>query len=103
MAQTGDPTGTGMGGSDYPDLRAEFSTEPFLRGTIGMARAQHPDSANSQFFICLEDAEFLNRQYTVFAEVVEGMEHVDAIAKGEPPEEPDYIVTMRLAETDDEK
>jgi cyclophilin family peptidyl-prolyl cis-trans isomerase len=91
-----------MGGSDYPDLRAEFSPEPFLRGTIGMARSQHPDSANSQFFICLEDAEFLNRQYTVFAEVIEGMEHVDAIAKGEPPEKPDYIVTMRPADTDDE-
>ena len=102
MAQTGDPTGTGMGGSDYPDLRAEFSPEPFLRGTIGMARSQHPDSANSQFFICLEDADFLNRQYTVFAEVIEGMEHIDAIAKGEPPEKPDYIVTMRPADTDDE-
>ena len=96
MAQTGDPTGTGMGGSDYPDLRAEFSSEPFRRGTLGMARSQHPDSANSQFFICFDDASFLNGQYTVFGEVVEGMEHVDAIAKGEPPATPDKMISVRL-------
>lgn len=96
MAQTGDPTGTGMGGSDYPDLRAEFSNEPFKRGTLGMARSQHPDSANSQFFICFEDSTWLNGQYTVFGEVVEGMEHIDAIAKGEPPANPDSIISMRL-------
>ena len=100
MAQTGDPTGTGMGGSDYPDLRAEFSNEPFVRGTLGMARSQHPDSANSQFFICFEDAQFLNRQYTVWGEVVEGMEYVDAIKRGEPPVDPDKIISMRLEESD---
>ena len=98
MAQTGDPTGTGMGGSEYPDLRAEFSDAPFQRGTLGMARSQHPDSANSQFFICLDDSTWLNGQYTVFGEVVEGMEHVDAIAKGEPPATPDAIISMRLAD-----
>lgn len=96
MAQTGDPTGTGMGGSDYPDLRAEFSGEPFRRGTLGMARSQHPDSANSQFFICFQDASWLNGQYTVFGEVVEGMEHIDAITRGEPPAEPDQIITLTL-------
>ena len=96
MAQTGDPTGTGMGGSDYPDLRAEFSSEPFKRGTLGMARSQHPDSANSQFFICFDDATWLNGQYTVFGEVTEGMELIDAIAKGEPPADPDKIISMRL-------
>ena len=98
MAQTGDPTGTGMGGSDYPDLRAEFSNEPFVRGTLGMARSQHPDSANSQFFICFDDARFLDGQYTVFGQVIEGMEHVDAIAKGEPPAEPDSIISLKLAD-----
>ena len=96
MAQTGDPTGTGMGGSDYPDLRAEFSSEPFLRGTLGMARSQHPDSANSQFFICFQDASWLNGQYTVFGEVVEGMEHIDAITRGEPPAEPDQIISLTM-------
>ena len=96
MAQTGDPTGTGMGGSDYPDLRAEFSGEPFRRGTLGMARSQHPDSANSQFFICFQDASWLNGQYTVFGEVVEGMEHIDAITRGEPPVEPDQIISLTL-------
>ena len=96
MAQTGDPTGTGMGGSDYPDLRAEFSGEPFRRGTLGMARSQHPDSANSQFFICFQDASWLNGQYTVFGEVVEGMEHIDAITRGEPPAEPDQIISLTL-------
>ena len=96
MAQTGDPTGTGMGGSDYPDLRAEFTNEPFVRGTLGMARSQHPDSANSQFFICFQDASWLNGQYTVFGEVVEGMEHIDSITRGEPPAEPDQIISLTL-------
>lgn len=98
MAQTGDPTGTGMGGSEYPDLRAEFSNEPFKRGTLGMARSQHPDSANSQFFICFEDASWLNGQYTIFGEVIEGMEHIDAVEKGEPPANPDKIISLRLAD-----
>lgn len=97
MAQTGDPTGTGMGGSDYPDLRAEFSKIPFKRGTLGMARSQNPDSANSQFFICFDDAPWLNGQYTVFGAVVAGMEHVDALARGEPPAVPDKIVSLRAA------
>ena len=97
MAQTGDPTGTGMGGSEYPDLRAEFSRIPFERGTLGMARSQHPDSANSQFFICFDSASFLNGQYTVWGQVVEGMEHVDKIAHGEPPADPDKIVRMVVA------
>ena len=96
MAQTGDPTGTGTGGSSYPDLRAEFSNAAFRRGTIGMARAQNPHSANSQFFICFADARFLDAQYTVWGEVIEGMEHVDAIARGEPPAVPDKIVSLRL-------
>ena len=97
MAQTGDPTGTGMGGSDLPDLKAEFSPEPFRRGTLGMARSQSPDSANSQFFIMFADGEWLNRQYTVFGEVVEGMEFVDNIKRGEPVQNPDKIVRMRVA------
>jgi peptidylprolyl isomerase len=97
MAQTGDPTGTGAGGSSYPDVRAEFSHMPFVRGTIGMARAQSPDSANSQFFICFGDAQFLNGQYTAWGEVVEGMEFVDAIVRGEPPTTPDVIVKMTVA------
>ena len=96
MAQTCAPPGTGMGGSDYPDLRAEFSSEPFRRGTLGMARSQPPDSANSQFFICFQDASWLNGQYTVFGEVVEGMEHIDAITRGEPPAEPDQIISLTL-------
>ena len=91
MAQGGDPTGTGMGGSDRPDLPAEFSKEPHVRGTASMARAQNPNSANSQFFICFDDARFLDGQYTVWGEVVEGMEHVDQIAKGEPPPQPDVM------------
>jgi peptidylprolyl isomerase len=92
MAQTGDPTGTGTGGSNYPDLKAEFSKEPFVRGTVGMARAQSPNSANSQFFICFGDASFLNGQYTVVGEVVSGMENVDKIKTGEPVRNPDRIV-----------
>ena len=98
MAQTGDPTGTGMGGSDLPDIRAEFSDEQFVRGTLGMARSQHPDSANSQFFICFEEASFLNGQYTVFGKVVEGMEYIDKVMRGEPPDYPDKIVSMKLSD-----
>lgn len=97
MAQTGDPTGTGMGGSDYPDLRAEFSRVPFERGTLGMARSQHPDSANSQFFICFEESSFLNKNYTVWGQVVEGMQYVDNITRGEPPANPDKIIRMVVA------
>ena len=92
----GDPTGTGMGGSDKPDLKAEFSREPHVRGAASMARAQNPNSANSQFFICLDDAGFLDGQYTVWGEVVEGMEHVDALPKGEPPRTPGKIVKASL-------
>ncbi len=98
MAQTGDPTGTGYGGSDYPDLRAEFSNKPFERGTIGMARSSNPNSGNSQFFICFEPAPFLNGQYTVWGTVIEGMENVDKIARGEPPANPDKIVKMTVVE-----
>ena len=98
MAQTGDPTGTGYGGSDYPDLRAEFSNKPFERGTIGMARSSNPNSANSQFFICFEPASFLNGQYTVWGTVIEGMENVDKIARGEPPANPDKIIKMTIVE-----
>ncbi len=96
MAQTGDPTGTGTGGSDKPDLPAEFSNVPFERGTVGMARTSDPNSANSQFFICFGDATFLDRQYTVWGNVVEGMEHVDALPKGEPPRTPGKIVKASL-------
>ncbi|HYD12761.1 MAG TPA: peptidylprolyl isomerase [Allosphingosinicella sp.] len=96
MAQGGDPTGTGMGGSDRPDLPAEFSDEPHVRGTASMARAQNPNSANSQFFICFEDCGFLDGQYTVWGEVVEGMEHVDNLPKGEPPRAPGKIVKASL-------
>ena len=97
MAQGGDPTGTGYSGSDKPDLKAEFNAEPHLRGVCSMARTAVPDSANSQFFICLDDARFLDRQYTVWGEVTEGMEHVDALPKGEPPREPGKIVKATVA------
>lgn len=99
MAQTGDPTGTGTGGSSYPDLKAEFSQTPYKRGTIGMARTMNPDSANSQFFICFSDdgCSFLTGQYTVWGQVTEGMEHVDAVARGEPPANPDKIIKASLA------
>ena len=102
MAQTGDPTGTGTGGSKLPDLKAEFTATPFKRGTLGMARASSPDSANSQFFICLADSSFLNNQYTVFGQVTAGMDVVDKIKKGAEADNgkvdsPDKIVTMRLA------
>ncbi len=94
MAQTGDPTGTGSGGSKYPDLPAEFTPTAFERGTIGAARANEPNTANSQFFICFTHAPNLNRLYTVWGRVVDGMPHVDQVAKGEPPPTPDKIVRM---------
>jgi peptidylprolyl isomerase len=96
MAQGGDQTGTGTGGSKKPDLKAEFSREPHVRGTASMARAQNPDSANSQFFICFGDAHFLDGQYTVWGQVIEGMDHVDALPKGEPPRVPGKIVKASL-------
>ncbi|HET7335646.1 MAG TPA: peptidylprolyl isomerase [Rhizomicrobium sp.] len=102
MAQTGDPTGTGSGGSDLPDLRAEFSKENHVRGTCAMARTSAPNSANSQFFICFADASWLNGQYTVWGKVVEGMEHVDAIKQGGEHNngaidgEPDRIIKARV-------
>jgi len=97
MAQVGCPHGIGTGGSSKPDLKAEFNEEPHVRGTCSMARAQNPDSANSQFFICFEDAPFLNRQYTVWGQVIEGMENVDQIKRGEPVKDPDSIVLMKVA------
>ncbi|MGE0022931.1 MAG: peptidylprolyl isomerase [Hyphomicrobium sp.] len=100
MAQTGDPTGTGMGGSSYPDLAAEFNDLPFKRGTIGAARTMDPNSANSQFFICFADTDHLNGKYTVWGQVASGMEYVDMIAKGEPPATPDTIEKMYMASED---
>ena len=97
MAQGGDPTGTGMGGSKLPDLEAEFNSEPHVRGVCSMARSQNPNSANSQFFICFDDATFLDRQYTVWGQVESGMEHVDALPVGEPPREPGKIVKATVA------
>ena len=109
MAQTGDvqygnsnspsfnPSRAGMGGSSKPDLKAEFSNVNHARGVCSMARAQNPNSANSQFFICFEDAGFLNRQYTVWGQVIEGMENVDQIKRGEPVQDPDKIVSMKVA------
>jgi len=96
MAQGGDPTGTGMHGSEKPNLAQEFSGEPHVRGTCSMARSQDPNSANSQFFICFDDAAFLDGQYTVWGQVKEGMEHVDALPKGEPPAEPGKIKAMSV-------
>lgn len=96
MAQTGDPTGTGTGGSKYPDLPAEFNDTNFGRGAVGMARSQSPNSGNSQFFICFQDCSFLNNQYTVWGQVVEGMDVVDKITRGEPPRNPDKIVKMQV-------
>jgi cyclophilin family peptidyl-prolyl cis-trans isomerase len=96
MAQTGCPHGTGTGGSDLPDLKAEFNAEPHVRGTVSMARTNAPNSANSQFFICFDDARFLDKQYTVWGQVVEGMDHVDQIKRGEPVRDPDRIVSMRV-------
>ena len=97
MAQGGDPSGTGMGGSDKPDLKAEFNDAPHVRGTCSMARATNPNSANSQFFICFDDAGFLDGQYTVWGEVESGMEHVDALPKGEPPRAPGKIISAKVA------
>jgi cyclophilin family peptidyl-prolyl cis-trans isomerase len=96
MAQTGDPTGTGTGGSGKK-LKAEFSKEKHVRGTASMARAQNPDSGDSQFFICFDDAPFLNGQYTVWGAVIEGMDNVDKIKRGEPVNDPDRIVTAKMA------
>jgi peptidylprolyl isomerase len=96
MAQTGDPTGTGTGGSGKK-LKAEFNAEPHTRGAVSMARAQSPDSADSQFFICFDDATFLDRQYTVWGRVIEGMENVDKINRGEPPANPDKMLRVRVA------
>jgi cyclophilin family peptidyl-prolyl cis-trans isomerase len=103
MAQTGDPTGTGSGGSDLPDLKAEFSKESHKRGTVSAARSANPNSANSQFFICFDEAPWLDKQYSVWGEVTEGMEHVDAIKKGGEHNngaisgEPDKIIKARIA------
>lgn len=108
MAQTGDvehanmekdynPGRAGTGGSEHPDVPAEFSKLPHDRGTLGAARSANPDSANSQFFISFKDNHFLNGQYTVYGRVVEGMEHVDAIAKGEPPANPDRMISVKVA------
>ncbi|PZU85099.1 MAG: peptidylprolyl isomerase [Chelatococcus sp.] len=96
MAQVGCPHGTGTGGSDYPDLKQEFNAEPHVRGICSMARAQNPNSANSQFFIVFDDARFLDKQYTVWGQVVEGMENVDKIKRGEPVRDPDSIVSMKV-------
>jgi peptidylprolyl isomerase len=96
MAQGGDPSGNGTGGSTKPNLKAEFSSEPHVRGAVSMARTNDPNSANSQFFICFGDATFLDRQYTVWGNVIEGMDHVDALPKGEPPRTPGKIVKASL-------
>ena len=96
MAQTGDPTGTGMGGSGKK-LKAEFNKEPHVRGTVSMARAHDPNSGDSQFFICFDDVTFLDGQYTVWGTVIEGMENVDQIKRGEPVADPDKIVSMKVA------
>jgi peptidylprolyl isomerase len=97
MAQGGDPTGRGTGGSQLPNLKAEFSREPHVRGTASMARTNDPNSANSQFFICFDDARFLDGQYTVWGQVESGMEHVDALPKGEPPREPGRILKAKVS------
>jgi peptidylprolyl isomerase len=97
MAQGGDPTGTGTSGSTKPDLAQEFSAEPHVRGTCSMARTSDPNSANSQFFICFDDARFLDKQYTVWGQVEAGMELIDALPKGEPPRAPGKIVKARAA------
>jgi peptidylprolyl isomerase len=97
MAQTGCPQGTGTGGSKYPDLKQEFNAEPHVRGTCSMARAMNPNSANSQFFICFDDARFLDKQYTVWGKVIEGMDNVDKIKRGEPVRDPDKIVSVVVA------
>ena len=97
MAQTGCPQGRGTGGSKLPNLPAEFNAEPHVRGVCSMARAQNPNSANSQFFIVFDDARFLDKQYTVWGKVVSGMDNVDKINRGEPPASPDKMITVRVA------
>ncbi len=97
MAQGGDPTGTGMSGSDKPDLKQEFSNVPHVRGVCSMARTQDPNSANSQFFVVFDDARFLDNQYTVWGEVESGMEHIDALPKGEPPANPGKIAKATVS------
>ncbi len=97
MAQTGDPRGNGTGGSDLPDLKAEFNQRSFTRGIVGMARSSNPNSANSQFFIMFDKAPWLDGQYTVWGNVTSGMEYIDQIQKGEPPRNPDVIVKMQVA------
>jgi peptidylprolyl isomerase len=96
MAQSGDPTGTGAGGSTLPDVPAEFNNESFTRGAVGAARTSDPNTFNSQFFICFDDCTFLNGQYTVFGRVVSGMEAVDLITRGEPPANPDQIISAKI-------
>ena len=96
MAQVGCPHGTGTGGSSHPNLAAEFNAEPHVRGVCSMARSQNPNSANSQVFICFGDARFLDRQYTAWGQVTEGMENVDKLKRGEPVKNPDKILTMRV-------
>ena len=97
MAQVGCPHGTGTGGSKHPNLKQEFNAEPHVRGICSMARAQNPDSANSQFFIVFDDASVLDRQYTVWGQVIEGMDNVDKIKRGEPVQNPDKITSMKVA------
>ncbi|MDX2309579.1 MAG: peptidylprolyl isomerase [Hyphomicrobium sp.] len=97
MAQTGCPQGRGTGGSKLPNLPAEFNAEPHVRGVCSMARSSNPNSANSQFFICFDDATFLDKQYTVWGKVTDGMDAVDKLAKGEPPRNPDKMITVRVA------
>ncbi len=97
MAQTGDPTGTGTGGSELPDLKAEFSNENFGRGVVGAARTNDPDSANSQFFVCFENCGFLNGKYTIFGKVTAGMDNIDKLNVGEPPANPDKILKAAIA------
>lgn len=97
MAQTGCPQGTGTGGSSYPNLAAEFNTEPHVRGVCSMARSQAPNSANSQFFICFDDARFLDRQYTAWGRVIDGMDNVDQLKRGEPVSSPDKMVSVKIA------
>ena len=97
MAQTGCPQGTGTGGSKYPNLPAEFNAEKHVRGVCSMARSQAPNSANSQFFICFDDATFLDKQYTAWGKVIEGMENVDKIKRGEPVANPDKIKSLKVA------
>ena len=97
MAQGGCPNGTGMGGSPKPNLKQEFNAEPHVRGVCSMARTNDPNTANSQFFICFDDASFLDRQYTVWGQVISGMEHIDALPKGEPPANPGVIRKATVA------